>query len=74
VVLFFYVQPCGQYKMVPENIKINIRSVLLTRSGGIPVNELIRDYKNLVYSHLDVRGLGFNNLHHLLESIPDVAR
>ena len=60
--------------MVPEEIKKNLRSVLLSQSGGVPLNALINDYKKLVGKHLDVRGLGFPNLPALLNSIPDVAK
>lgn len=60
--------------MVPEEIKRNLRSVLLSQKGGVPLSMLIRDYKKLVGTNLNVRGLGFTDLPALLESVPDVAR
>ena len=60
--------------MVPDDVKKNLRAVLLSASQGVPLTELIRDYKKFVGKHLDVRGLGFTDLSRLLENVPDVAR
>ena len=60
--------------MLTDEIKKDIRSVLLSRVGGVPIAEFSKDYKKLVGSFLTPRHFGFSDLMSLLESIPDVAR
>ena len=60
-------------KMVPEDIKKNVRAVLMSKKG-IALNRFLQDYKELICVPLKFRELGFSSLHDMMESIPDVAR
>ena len=59
---------------VPEYLQKEIRAVLLSKIGGVPLSELRKDYKKLIGHDLDYSSLGFRSLKQLLLSIPDVAR
>ena len=59
---------------VPEEIKRNVRAVLLSKVGGVPMGMFIKDYKSLVLAQLDYRGLGFQTLQAFFKSIPEIAR
>ena len=61
-------------KPVPEELKKEIRSVLLSKVGGVEVNRFIRDFRALVCKPILYRSLGFQNLTELFQSIPEVAR
>ncbi|KAK3801754.1 hypothetical protein RRG08_043770 [Elysia crispata] len=58
---------------VPEEIKRNVRAVLLSKVGGVPMGMFIKDYKSLVLAQLDYRGLGFQTLQAFFKSIPEIA-
>ncbi|GFR96343.1 tudor domain-containing 7 protein [Elysia marginata] len=59
---------------VPEEIKRNVRAVLLSKVGGVHLNSFIKDYKSLVLEQFDYRGLGFETLQAFLKTIPEIAR
>ena len=59
---------------VPEEIKRNVRSVLLSKVGGVQMNMFLKDYKSLVLEQLDYRALGFQRLQEFFSSIPEIAR
>jgi hypothetical protein len=61
-------------KQVPDDLQKEIRSVLLSKVGGVEVSKFIRDYRALVGQRLEYRSLGFKNIEELFQSIPKVAR
>ncbi|XP_005091642.2 uncharacterized protein LOC101850625 [Aplysia californica] len=60
--------------MIPEEVKKNVRAVLLSRTGGVPLNQFLYDYQKLLCEPLMFKPLGFSSLHKFMEAIPDVAR
>jgi len=56
-----------------EKAKKHLRSVLISEKGGVALDRLERDYKELVGQSLPYKALGFNKVAALLESIPDVC-
>ncbi|CAC5366100.1 unnamed protein product [Mytilus coruscus] len=58
----------------PENIKRNVRAVLLSKVGGILVSDFSRDYKNLLKEQLNWRQIGFDNMNDLIKAMPEVVR
>jgi len=59
---------------LPENIKQEIRSVLLTSTDGVAVNKFMQDYERLTFTKLNTLNYGYSNILKLLQSIPDVVR
>ena len=61
-------------RVVPEEQKKLLRSVLLSVVGGIKISEIHKQYKNITDERLDWIKLGFKNAVDMLSTIPDVAR
>ena len=59
---------------VPALVKKNVRSVLLSKDGGVLVSQFARDYKGLLNEQLRFKDLGFNNMNEFIKAIPDVVR
>lgn len=59
---------------VPEQLKREIRAVLLSKIGGVPLTQLPKDYSKLTCQRIPWQRFGFNNLEELLAAIPDVAQ
>ncbi|KAL4227975.1 hypothetical protein ACF0H5_013413 [Mactra antiquata] len=61
---------------VPDNVKENIRAVLLSKTDGtgILVSQFLRDYKSYVQETLCIRDLGYDGIEKFLKDIPDVCR
>ncbi|XP_063433919.1 uncharacterized protein LOC134715580 isoform X2 [Mytilus trossulus] len=59
---------------VPENIKRNVRAVLLSKVGGILVSDFSKDYKSLLKEQLNWRQIGFDNMNDLIKAMPEVVR
>ncbi|XP_048733674.2 uncharacterized protein LOC125649880 isoform X2 [Ostrea edulis] len=59
---------------VPDQVKRNIRAVLLSKVGGVLVSDLVKDYKSLLKESLRFKDLGFSNIKEFVEAIPDVCR
>ena len=57
-----------------EDVKINLRSVLVSMPKGCKQSNIAKDYKEFLGEMLPYRALGFKNLYELLISIPDVAK
>jgi len=56
-----------------EKTKKHLRSVLISEKGGVALDRLERDYKELVGQSLPYKAFGFTKVAALLESIPDVC-
>lgn len=56
-----------------EKTKKHLRSVLISEKGGVALNRLERDYRELVGQSLPYQALGFHSTTALLEAIPDVC-
>lgn len=63
-------------KQVPDNIKEDVRAVLLSKTDGtgILVSKFLSDYKSFVHNMLKYKEMGFSGLQAFLEAIPDVCR
>ena len=67
--------PGDQQKgVVPDMVKKEIRSVLLSKIGGVPLQQFSSDFTKLVGHRLEWKSFGFQSVTQLLEAIPDVAR
>ena len=59
---------------VPPAVKNEIRAVLLSQIGGVPVDNFPKDFVKLLGHRLEWRALGYNTSLQLFESIPDTVR
>lgn len=61
---------------IPENIKENVRAVLLSKTdgNGILVSNFLNDYKTYVHQPLKYKDLGYKSLEAFINSLPDVCR
>ncbi|ELU02613.1 hypothetical protein CAPTEDRAFT_217767 [Capitella teleta] len=59
---------------VPDDLKVEIRSVLLSTIGGIKTNFFLKEFKDLTQYELNYRKYGFSSLSEFLASMPDVCR
>ena len=59
--------------VVPEDVKKEIRSILLSKIGGVRLGDFQKDFKRLIGHPLNLRALKLTNLSSLIEAIPDVA-
>lgn len=59
---------------VPSDVKKNVRSVLLSKVGGVLVSEFSRDYKSLLQIPLKYKNLGFETMTDFIKAMPDVVR
>ncbi|PAA82620.1 hypothetical protein BOX15_Mlig016662g2 [Macrostomum lignano] len=55
-----------------DDQKINLRCVLISSKEGVPIRQLMRDYRQLVSADLDLQG--YPNLTAYLRSIPEIVR
>lgn len=62
----------------PQNLLVKtkryLRSCLLSTKGGVPAEQVYRDYRELVGEGIPYRRLGFDSLETFLTSVPDVCR
>jgi len=56
-----------------EKTKKHLRSVLISEKGGVALDRLEKDYRDLVGQSLPYQALGFHSTTALLEAIPDVC-
>ena len=61
-------------KVVPKIVKSNLRGVLLSKVDGVPITNLLREYRMVTDEDLDYKGMGFTHLIEFLNAVPDVAR
>ena len=61
-------------KAVPESVKKEVRSVLLSKIGGVKLRQFTKDYKQLVGQHISWKTYGFLNILDFFKAIPEVAR
>ena len=59
---------------VPDHIKSDIRSVLLSKVGGVKLGDFTKDYRTLVQEPIRFRTYGFKSLIDMMSAIPDVCR
>lgn len=59
---------------VPDNVKRNVRAVLLSKVGGVLVSDLVKDYKSLLKEPLKFKDLGFGTIKEFVEAMPEVCR
>lgn len=59
---------------VPDNVKRNVRAVLLSKVGGVLVSDLVKDYKSLLKEPLRFKDLGFSSIKEFVDAMPDVCR
>ena len=57
-----------------EDVKIFVRSILVSKQHGVKQSLIEKDYQDLVGEKLPWKELGFKTLFDLLTSIPDVAK
>ena len=57
-----------------DDVKRNVRAVLLSKIGGVPLESFNKDYKSLLGDHLPYRKLGYSNLEQALQAMPDAVR
>ena len=63
----------GSGGLLPKTKKY-LRSALLTSKGGLPAEQVYRDYRDLVGEGIPYRRLGYETLENFLTSVPDVCR
>ena len=51
-----------------------LRSALLSTKGGVPAEQVYRDYRDLVGEGIPYRRLGYETLENFLTSVPDVCK
>ena len=51
-----------------------LRSALLSSKGGVPAEQVYRDYRDLVGEGIPYRRLGYETLENFLNSVPDVCK
>ena len=61
-------------KEIPDNVKRNVRAVLLSKIGGVETDKFNSDYKALLGEHFPFRKLGYQTLNQGLQAMPDVVR
>ncbi|KAG8185106.1 hypothetical protein JTE90_014581 [Oedothorax gibbosus] len=78
-IVFFNVQNAYFFKLLgmekPElkdSVCCNLRSVTQSIKGGVPLNRLERDYRDLIGSAIPYRELGYNSLESFIRAIPTV--
>ncbi|XP_033729670.1 uncharacterized protein LOC117318851 [Pecten maximus] len=59
---------------VPPDVKKNVRSVLLSKVGGVLVSEFGKDYKSLLQKPLQYKAMGFQTMTDFIKAMPDVVR
>lgn len=59
---------------VPDNVKRNVRAVLLSKVGGVLVSDLVKDYKSLLKEPLRFKDLGFSTIKEFVDAMPEVCR
>ncbi|XP_050400355.1 uncharacterized protein LOC126817428 [Patella vulgata] len=59
---------------IPNDMKVNVRAVLLSQEGGVLVSQFIKDYKHLIQKTLPYKNHGFDNLEDFFKAMPDVVR
>ncbi|KAI0979407.1 hypothetical protein GJ496_003777 [Pomphorhynchus laevis] len=57
-----------------NQLKSNIRSVLISAKDGLTSSELIQNYKEFIGGQIPFHDYGFRSLHGFLQQIPDVCR
>jgi len=57
-----------------DEFKKNLRSVLLSKAGGVEINRILADYQTYVGQPLMYRKYGFPDVQSLLRALPDVAQ
>ena len=58
---------------VPEEVKKEIRSILLSKIGGVKLGDFQKDFTRLIGHPLNLKALKLTRLSSLIEAIPDVA-
>ena len=59
---------------ISEELKKNLRAVLLSKVGGVELHRIAADYRTYIGHPLPYRHYGFQDVQSLLQAIPDVAR
>ena len=78
--MFFFSQETLSYlaqvamQGITEDLKKNVRSVLISNPKGVKIDQLHRDYRSLLGHPVDFRRCGFRNMVEFLEAMPDVAQ
>ena len=57
-----------------ENLKSDIRSVLLASKDGVPAHRFNQEFSEMTMETLDVSKYGFGSVHQLMCAIPDTVR
>jgi hypothetical protein len=61
-------------KEIPESVKVEIRSVLLSKVGGIRINLFPKEFRDLTHRELNYKQYGFTHLAEFFTSMPDVCQ
>jgi len=59
--------------VIPEEVKKEIRSILLSKIGGVRLSDFQKDFSRYIGHPLDLKALKLNRLAELIALIPDVA-
>lgn len=74
LIFFIIVSLSVPVMQVPDNVKRNVRAVLLSKVGGVLVSDLVKDYKSLLKEPLKFKDLGFSSIKEFVDAMPDVCR
>lgn len=55
-----------------DKVLANLRAVLLSSKGGVPINEINQDFKTIIGENIPYRKLGYQSLEAFLKSITDI--
>ena len=56
-----------------EDVKKEIRSLLLSSPVGLSLQDLLSDYRSMIGSHLPFQQLGYSSALDFIKDIPDVV-
>ncbi|KAK6178965.1 hypothetical protein SNE40_011432 [Patella caerulea] len=59
---------------ISNDMRVNVRAVLISQEGGVLVSQFMKDYKRLVQKNLPYKNHGFDNLEDFFKAMPDVVR
>jgi len=59
---------------ITDELKKLLRSMLLSKAGGVELNRIVADYAKFVGKPLPYKQCGFDNVQSFLQAVPEVAQ
>jgi len=64
----------SSHPKITEDLKRDLRSVLLSKAGGVELDRISADYRKFVGTVLPFRQCGFDSIQSFIQAVPDVAK